>query len=497
MTKAVFFICITALSAIAFLPVPPYSCSNSLTRNQELRDTLSNKPASGAVNSVSQRLPRLKVSENGRFLSKEDGTPFFYLGDTAWELFHRLNREEATEYLRNRAEKGFTVIQAVVLAEIGGLYIPNPYGHLPLENLDPTRPIEAYFEHVDFIVDQAERLGLYIGMLPTWGDKVNKKWGAGPEIFNPENAEAYGEYLGRRYKDKPIIWILGGDRPVENERHRAIWNAMARGLAKGDGGNHLMSYHPSGWNTSAKWFHDADWLDFNMHQSGHSSHNSPNWKFTQETYQLAPVKPTLDGEPCYEDLPVRFWEFEKDDMRGALTPEAADTLFNLGWFDDYDVRKAAYWSLLAGACGHTYGNNNIWQMYAPGRKANVYCRSNWREAMNHPGATQMGYVRKLFESHPFLLLEPDNTLVSNDPGEGPGKMMAARASDGSYAYCYTPAGQPVRVNMKKMAGKRARARWYDPRNGKFIPIGKFETSEARAFTPPATGAPNDWVLVLD
>ncbi|MCB0841572.1 MAG: DUF4038 domain-containing protein, partial [Bacteroidetes bacterium] len=187
MTKAVFFICITALSAIAFLPVPPYSCSNSLTRNQELRDTLSNKPASGAVNSVSQRLPRLKVSENGRFLSKEDGTPFFYLGDTAWELFHRLNREEATEYLRNRAEKGFTVIQAVVLAEIGGLYIPNPYGHLPLENLDPTRPIEAYFEHVDFIVDQAERLGLYIGMLPTWGDKVNKKWGAGPEIFNPEN----------------------------------------------------------------------------------------------------------------------------------------------------------------------------------------------------------------------------------------------------------------------------------------------------------------------
>ncbi|MCO6479452.1 MAG: DUF4038 domain-containing protein [Phaeodactylibacter sp.] len=444
-----------------------------------------------------QPMPRLKVSENGRFLVKEDGSPFFYLGDTAWELFHRLNREEATEYLRNRAENGFTVIQAVVLAEIDGLFIPNPYGHVPLENLDPTRPIEAYFEHVDFIVDQAERQGLYVGMLPTWGDKVFKVWGVGPEIFTPENAKAYGEFLGRRYKDKPIIWILGGDRWIETDRHREIWNAMARGLEKGDGGNHLMTYHPSGWQTSATWFHEAEWLDFNMHQSGHGGRNTPNWQFTQKTYRMTPVKPTMDGEPCYEGLPVKFYEFEKDDMRGILTPEAADTLFKLGWFDDYDVRKAAYWSLLSGACGHTYGNNNIWQMYAPGRKPNIYCRSNWRQAMDHPGGRQMSYVRKLFESHPFLLLEPDEGLLLNDPGEGPDKMMAARASDGSYAYCYTPAGQPIRVDVTKMAGKRCSASWYNPRNGESTTIGTFGTSEALTFTPPGSGAGNDWVLVLE
>src|SRR5829696_3180637 len=41
--------------------------------------------------------PRLKVSENRRFLVKEDGSPFFYLGDTAWELFHRLDREGAEQ----------------------------------------------------------------------------------------------------------------------------------------------------------------------------------------------------------------------------------------------------------------------------------------------------------------------------------------------------------------------------------------------------------------
>ncbi len=130
----------------------------------------------------------LRVSDNRRFLVHEDGSPFFYLGDTAWELFHCLNREEVESYLRDRAAKCFTVIQAVVLFEHDGLGSPNAYGHTPLLNNDPVRPQEEFFRHVDWVVDKATELGLYIGMLPSWGDKVNKRWGIGPEIFNPENA---------------------------------------------------------------------------------------------------------------------------------------------------------------------------------------------------------------------------------------------------------------------------------------------------------------------
>src|SRR3954471_7639492 len=153
-------------------------------------------------------LPRLKVSPNRRFLQTADGKPFFWLGDTAWELFHRLTREEADTYLKNRAEKGFTVIQAVVLSELDGLHEPNAYGELPLENDDPTKPREAYFQHVDYIVNKADELGLYIGLLPTWGDKIFKStWGAGPEIFTVDNARVYGRWIGNRYKNKKnIIW---------------------------------------------------------------------------------------------------------------------------------------------------------------------------------------------------------------------------------------------------------------------------------------------------
>ena len=217
----------------------------------------------------------LRVSDDHHYLVTTDGKPFFWLGDTAWELFHRLRREEADEYLRRRAKQGFTVIQAVALAEFGGLSVPNPYGALPLRDSDPTQPNDAYFQHVDFILDKAAEYGLYIGLLPTWGDKVFKNsWGTGPEIFTPGNARVYGHWLGRRYKTrKNIIWILGGDRnPRPGTADADVWRAMAAGITEGVGGenNALMTFHPAPNRTgSGEWFQQDAWLDVNMFQTGH------------------------------------------------------------------------------------------------------------------------------------------------------------------------------------------------------------------------------------
>ena len=176
---------------------------------------------------------QFSISSNKHFLLKDD-KPFFWMGDTAWELFHRLDREEADHYLKRRSEQGFTVIQAVVLAEMDGLHIPNAYGETPLVNDDPATPNEKYFEQVDYIIDKANEYGLTIGLLPTWGDKIYKdKWGTGPEIFNENNAAVYGAWIANRYKNKTnIIWILGGDRNPRNEKDVAIWNAMGNAIEK-------------------------------------------------------------------------------------------------------------------------------------------------------------------------------------------------------------------------------------------------------------------------
>lgn len=432
------------------------------------------------VSSLTLFAQTLKISDNQRFIIKEDGSPFFYLGDTAWELFHRLDREEANQYLENRANKGFTVIQAVVLAELDGLNTANAYDEKPLVDNDPTQPNEAYFEHVDFIVNKAEELGLFIGMLPTWGDKFNIRWGKGPEIFTPQNAEVYGEFLGKRYKDKPVIWILGGDRNPDNDEDLAIIRAMARGLAKGDGGNHLMTYHPQGESQSTTWFHKDDWLDFNMFQSGHGEVNNPNFQMTEQTYQKQPVKPVLDGEPCYEDHPIRW--------------NAAN-----GWFDEFDSRRAGYWSLLAGACGHTYGNHNIWQMWQPGRDPISAARTPWWQAMDYPGAFQAGYMQQLFSSRPWQKLQPADDLLKNAPNVGGKTVKASLASDGSFLFVYTPFGSDLTVDLSKMDASNLRCWWYNPRNHTSIHIKDMENPKnAQLFDPPADEKEgNDWVLVVD
>jgi hypothetical protein len=431
------------------------------------------------------RLQRLEVSANRRFLVTADGRPFFWLGDTAWELFHRATREDAERYLRNRAERRFTVIQAVALAELDGLNVPNAYGHVPLRNGDPTQPNEEYFAHVDWIVARANALGLYVGLLPTWGDKWNKKWGVGPEIFTPENARAYGEWLGRRYRDAGIIWIVGGDRPIESDAHRAIVQAMALGLRAGDGGAHLITFHPVGGNGSSTWFHDEPWLDFNMRQNGHVTEFTGRYDKTRADYDRVPVKPVLDGEPIYEDHPVSFNAKE------------------LGHSIASDVRRPLYWNLFTGAFGHTYGHHSVWQMWTPERDPINNPLLAWTDAIEGPGAAQMQHGRALMESRPFLTRIPDPDVVvtgrvpTSMPGAGRYYFASTRDADGTYAMVYAPVGRPFSVRLDTIRGARVKAWWFDPRTGEASAIGTFPNTGEREFTPPARGEMLDWVLVLD
>ena len=436
--------------------------------------------------------PRLKVSENHRFLVTGDGKPFFYLGDTAWELFHRLNREEADKYLNDRAKKGFTVIQAVAIAELDGHVDPNPYGHLPLVDLDPARPAvmdgaaNDYWDHVDYIVNKAESLGLFIGFLPTWGRYWHDKVKDGKPLFTETNAAIYGEWLGARYKDKPIIWILGGDRGVDNEDQKAVIRAMAHGLRKGDDGSHLMTLHPPGGSGSSKWFHDDDWLDFNMRQNGHVAEFNGRYDQTRVDYDRTPIKPVLDGEPLYEDHPVSF------DAK------------KLGHSIAADVRRPLYWNLFSGACGHTYGDHSVWQMFDPkrGKPINSPLMS-WSEAIDQPGAAQMRHARALIESRPFLTRIPDDSVIVTDrvatslPGTGTRHFAATRDESGSYAMVYAPVGRAFKVRMDKITGKQVSAWWFNPRDGLARFIGQFPTLGEREFLSPNNGEHLDWVLVLD
>ncbi len=441
-----------------------------------------------AAQSISSK--HLQVSPNNRFLQYSDGTPFFYLGDTAWELFHRLDRDEADRYLTDRAEKGFTVIQAVALAEMDGHTEPNPYGFLPFHNLNPATPATEkgadndYWDHVDYIVNKANSLGLYIGFLPTWGRYWNNK----NALFNKENARQYGEFLGKRYRNANVIWILGGDSNPKNENQKDIIRAMAEGLRKGDNGQHLITFHPSGSAGSATWFHNEPWLDFNMRQNGHQVHYSKHYVNTLNDYHKQPAKPVIDGEPIYEDHPVQF---RPDDYGHSISA---------------DTRRAMYWDLFSGAFGHTYGHHSIWQMYDPDKKRQPRNKPlmSWQEALNQPGAAQMIHGRKLMESRPFFTRIPDmSAIIASNvptamPGEGRYRLVATRDIDSTYIMAYTPIGRKFSVRTELIKGDRIKAWWYNPRNGNAKKIGTFRNErKPKEFMPPTMGEMIDWILVLD
>jgi hypothetical protein len=424
-----------------------------------------------------QKLPFLKISSDSNYIVTDDNEPFFWLGGTAWELIHRLEKEEIDKYLADRANKGFTIIQTVILAELDGLNTPNAYGEKPLIENDPTKLNERYFEHVDYTIEKANELGLYIALLPSWGDKFNKKWGAGPEIFTPENAKIYGEILAKRYlKYSNIIWILGGDRPLENENHFEIVRAMAMGIRKIDR-KHLISFHPVGAKKATDFLNDK-WLDFDMYQSGHSR-TTKEYAYVLDSKKSSTKRPIINGEARYENIPDRFWE-EKSH----------------GWLDDADVRISAYWSLIAGAAGYTYGCNDIWQMYDFSKVPVINARTDWQAALQLPGSYQMGYMRQLFEKLPWQKMILNQSLILNNNPENESYILSAIDSDKQVVIAYTPTGNPIEIDLLKIDSKRINAFWFNTRSGKSKYIGDFETNTSQVFKPWASGWGSDFLLIL-
>lgn len=447
---------------------------------------------------------QIQVSSNHLFLQDKNGKPFFWLGDTDWELFHRLNREEAAQFLETRRQQGFNVIQAVALAEFQGLHQPNRYGDIPLVGDDPTRlaitpgndPNDStqydYWDHVDYIIQTAAAKNLYIGLLPTWGDKVAHMWGDGPIIFNEKNAEAYARILAERYRHQwNIIWILGGDRPVfykGNDGNQyddsKTWNGMAKGITEILGDDAFITYHPSGGSSSSQYLQQSTWLDLNSFQSGHGARETDSWNWVTRDLSYQPQKPVIDMEPCYEDHPVNPWD-------GKWTRQR-------GYFTAYDVRARIYRDVFAGACGVTYGHHAVWQFLNTSLNPPINTGDTiipWQKAIYAEAGTEMQYLKALMLSRPYFTRIRDESIIQSDTGTTYiDHIEATRDENGSYAMIYLAQNKPVTIDLSKITGKKI-AWWYDVRNGRSSAIEVPTNVLTYTFQPPAKE--KDWVLVID
>jgi hypothetical protein len=434
---------------------------------------------------------KLLISSNKRFFTDEKGQPFFWLGDTGWLLFSKLNREEAQKYLEDRKQKGYNVIQVMILHTVTAA---NVYGDSALVNKSVARPLTTqgssfadpaqydYWDHVDYIIDEAAKRNLYMAMVPIWGTNVKNGW------VSRDEARTYAAWLANRYKNKwNVVWLNGGD--IRGTDSLATWNVIGTTLRKNDP-KHLITFHPFGRTTSSQWFHNEPWLDFNMFQSGHRSYDldtsrnehrfgPDNYKFLHIDYNLKPTKPSFDGEPSYELIPYGLHDTTKP------------------YWQAHDMRRYAYWSVFAGGAGHTYGHNSVMQMHKPTDKGSAYgSKKYWDKAINDEGAGQMVYVKQLMLSKSYFDRIPDQSLIAGEQGEGYNYLAATRGTDYAFVYNYT--GRPFAVNMGKIRGNRVKAAWYNPRDGSKQAIGSFTNKGVQNFDPPGeVKEGNDWVLILE
>lgn len=405
----------------------------------------------------------LKVSDNQRYIVHEKGNvPFFWMGNTAWLLPERLDRDEVEYYLTKEREAGYNVEQIQVL---NGIPTFNIYGHAAnnaeFDFSKVSKPgVYGYWEHLDYIVDVAERNGIYIAMDCIWGSQL--------KAMDEKKAAALGKFLGERYKDKPnIIWMIGGD--IRGDKKPEVWDALARAIKKVDKG-HIMTFHPRGRTTSAWWFNDREWMDFNMFQSGHRRYGQrngdgdytikdnteeDNWTYVDMSFEKSPIRPVIDGEPSYEDIPQGLHDFD--------APR----------WQDYDVRRYAYWAVFAGCFGHTYGHNSIMQFMRPGLLGSFGAEKPWWEAMKDPGYGQMKYLKYLMLNFPFTDRIADQSIIAGKNGERYDRMIATRGND--YLLVYNYSGKPMDIDLTKISGAKKNVWWMNPADGTLTYLGEMDS----------------------
>ncbi len=430
-------------------------------------------------------MDRLSISKDGRFFVTADGTPFRWLADTAWTVPARLKWDDVQYYMKTRKEQGFTVLQMVVLDPEFNEEMRNPCGTAALHDQDLLKPDEAYFSYVDWVLDQAEHYGFYVLLLPVWGELVvGWDWSGGThkKYVTEQNAESYGLWLGKRMKHRNnILWCLGGDRmPVcRGEDYRPVWRALAEGLAYGLTGKRLrcdgdreewkkllFTYHACHeaetglCSTFSYWTEEDAWISFIMLQSGHGAFKK-NYALIEDELADHPGFPVWDGEPAYEMMPMTWPVEDENSFHGTLI-----------------VRKRAYWALLAGAFGHTYGHASVW-CTATQKDKNQICRVTWDEAIHSEGSHQMKILRDFMEAFPASVLTPCQERLLRQSAEedvlDTHEQAAADISGGRLAV-YFASNTEERIDLTGLWDGKVYGGWFNPSDGSVDLLG--ELSEA-------------------
>ena len=417
-------------------------------------------------------MQKLKISENKRFLAKQDGSPFIWIGETNW-FFAKLPPETINKILDKRKSQGFNVMLVSCREKLYNGEGPGSINH----------PNEDWWKYLDEYVEKCSQRNLYVGITLGWWDTIHR--------YSERELFEFGKWVGNRYKNNEnIIWLTLGEagahqRKKELSKEKLL--ALINGIRKGDTGNKLLTLHADyKRGTSLGW--ESEICDFN------------NW----QTSQWATPKDL----PKKGDKNWTVWEAIAFDYNQRYNGKPKPTIDMEAWYEnnkdfcnasDFEIRRRAYFTIFAGAFGHNYGAGGIWD----GLSEKESCSGSALEAIDYTGARQIGYLSNFLHQlgNDFFKLQPNqNLIIGENPKDYNEHIQATIADDHSFALVYSACNKEFYLDLSCFAGNRIKYNWFNPRENTYskiqvIKIKKGETNVS--FSPPGDNCVGcDWVLKI-
>ncbi len=439
------------------------------------------------------------VSADARYFAHADGTPFFWLGDTAWDGPLLSSDAEWAHYLKVRVEQGFNTVQWMATQNRAApdgdalgrwayrRYRPNSNGGPATAGASAWNPHERievvpeFFQRLDKKVDAINAAGMLSAPVLLWAHPGTLYQDSNPGFALPESqAILLAKYMVARWQANDVVWFLPGDWNYSGQNAEK-WKRIGRAVF-GETPGAPVGIHPMSRSLYYDEFRYESWMTVLGYQSGHyTDDKSLSWIFDgpcTEHWQDEPRKVFINLEPPYE----------------YHIPHGSNERITA-----FHVRRASYWSLLnAPPAGLTYGGHGVWG-WDDGTKAPVDHPHTGvplplKKALGMPGARHMGILKGIFDEIEWWKLRPHVKIITDQPALIAEHISTARSDAGDLGVIYSPSSTAFTADLTGMLAGRLNGTWISPQSGERFKQAVPSTDRARVrLEPPGY---DDWLLVI-
>ncbi len=428
----------------------------------------------------------VKISDNGRYFVHDDGTPFYWLGDTNWQapnyvsvtkcnypgcecgnqFFHEVN---------DRVDKGFTVYQTYFDgAESDGGGQRDVSGEPSLWTVKYSKiNAKTFSTKIDRMFDYLAAKGMVIAL----GFGVHSST---VKSMDQDSLDRLSRYLTARYAAYPVIWITAQE--ITGPEHFNAWVSSARIVDEGDGYDHPQTAHQYPLEVSDEYVRKLDkesWHDFYALQNGHG--------------------PTIPKKSTYQG----YWKNSRSD-KGAkpfIETEANYEDIYCGGFNGYSASRVAAWKAnLCGSYGFTYGATgiwaNCWSTSGSTGWMGTFSTEPWYMGLDKPGSYEMKYLAKFFKYVDFSKLVPRFSSKTYSDFSDESKVVSSSEDNKTYVAYFCNSNLTTGTLKGLNENEKYSAKWYDVLTGKFVLISDDIDHTGGVYKIPEKPDTSDWALLV-